>query len=124
MSEGGSADGVMMQAFYWNCPDLEGKAFVWWKLVRERVPALAAAGFTALRLPPANKAASNTSMGYDPYDYFDVGEFDQKGSVATWFGTRDDLAGRDLRGRLGGAGAAVCRLGSVEPDGQSGGDRL
>ncbi|CAH2603154.1 putative Alpha-amylase [Rhodovastum atsumiense] len=84
--------GVMMQAFYWDCPVLEGQAFAWWKLVKQRVPALAAAGFTALWLPPANKAASNTSMGYDPYDYFDLGEFNQKGSVATWFGTRDELA--------------------------------
>ena len=30
-------------------------------------------------------------MGYDPYDYYDLGEFDQKGSVATWFGPKADL---------------------------------
>jgi alpha-amylase len=30
-------------------------------------------------------------MGYDPYDFFDLGEFDQKGSVATWFGQKDEL---------------------------------
>jgi alpha-amylase len=55
------------------------------------VAELAAACFTALWLPPANKAASNTSMGYDPYDFFDLGEFDEKGSVATWFGKKDEL---------------------------------
>ena len=32
-------------------------------------------------------------MGYDPYDFFDVGEFDQKGSVSTWFGRKEDLVG-------------------------------
>ena len=30
-------------------------------------------------------------MGYDPYDYYDLGEFDQKGSVPTWFGTKAEL---------------------------------
>jgi alpha-amylase len=30
-------------------------------------------------------------MGYDPYDYYDLGEFDQKGSVKTWFGSRQEL---------------------------------
>jgi alpha-amylase len=30
-------------------------------------------------------------MGYDPYDYYDLGEFDQKGSIPTWFGTRAEL---------------------------------
>ena len=30
-------------------------------------------------------------MGYDPYDYYDLGEFDQKGGVPTWFGTQDAL---------------------------------
>jgi alpha-amylase len=30
-------------------------------------------------------------MGYDPDDYYDLGEFDQKGSVPTWFGTRQEL---------------------------------
>ena len=83
--------GVMMQAFYWDCPDIEGKAFEWWKCIEAEVPRLAAAGFTALWLPPANKAASNVSMGYDPYDFWDLGEFDQKGSAATWFGTRAEL---------------------------------
>src|SRR5215469_10777285 len=84
--------GVMMQAFYWNCPDVEAKPFQWWKYLQDEIPKLAGAGFTALWLPPANKAASNVSMGYDPYDYFDLGEFDQKGSVATWFGVKADLA--------------------------------
>ena len=31
------------------------------------------------------------SMGYDPYDYYDLGEIDQKGSVPTWFGSRSQL---------------------------------
>jgi alpha-amylase len=83
--------GVMMQAFYWDCPRIEGIPFGWWAHLQTKVPELAGVGFTALWLPPANKAANNTSMGYDPYDFFDLGEFDQKGSVATWFGQKDAL---------------------------------
>jgi alpha-amylase len=30
-------------------------------------------------------------MGYDPYDYYVLGEFDQKWSVPTWFGTKAEL---------------------------------
>jgi alpha-amylase len=54
---------------------------------------LHAAGFTAIWLPPFYKAANigGPSMGYDPYDYWDLGEHDQKGSIPTWFGARTDL---------------------------------
>lgn len=86
--------GVMMQAFYWDCPRLEGKEGAWWEVIAQQVPTLAEAGFTSLWLPPAHKAANifGPSMGYDPYDYYDLGEYDQKGGVPTWFGTRKGLA--------------------------------
>ena len=53
--------------------------------------ALGKSGFNALWLPPINKGASNTSMGYDPYDYFDLGDFDQKGGTKTWYGNKAEL---------------------------------
>ena len=56
-----------------------------------QIAGIAQAGFTALWLPPANKAAWWKSMGYDPYDYYDLGEFDQKGGVPTWFGSKAEL---------------------------------
>jgi len=83
--------GVILQAFYWDCPRIENCEHRWWDLVKQQLPALAQVGFTALWLPPANKGASWESMGYDPYDYYDLGEFDQKGGVPTWFGTRAEL---------------------------------
>jgi alpha-amylase len=83
--------GVMLQAFYWDCPVSEGREHQWWAFVESRLPAIARAGFTALWLPPANKAADWRSMGYDPYDYYDLGEYNQKGGVPTWFGTRSEL---------------------------------
>lgn len=83
--------GVMMQAFYWDCPLHESRAHAWWRHIEEKVPELAQAGFSALWLPPASKGFNSTGMGYDPYDYYDLGDFDQKGSAATWFGTKDEL---------------------------------
>jgi alpha-amylase len=83
--------GVLMQAFYWDCPSREGVEHAWWERVTPELPALAATGFTALWLPPVSKGMSARGMGYDPYDYYDLGDFDQKGSPATWFGTRQAL---------------------------------
>jgi alpha-amylase len=87
--------GVLLQAFYWNCPASEGQEYAWWKYLQTKLPAIVGAGFTALWLPPACKAANlfgYPSMGYDPYDYFDLGEYNQRGQVKTWFGSKDELA--------------------------------
>lgn len=87
--------GVLLQAFYWDCPRLENQEFKWWSFVNEQLDSIRNAGFTALWLPPAGKAANigGMSMGYDPYDFYDLGEYDQKGSRATWFGMREELTG-------------------------------
>jgi alpha-amylase len=37
--------GVMMQAFHWDCPGVDGCEFAWWPFVRDRVPSLAHVGF-------------------------------------------------------------------------------
>ncbi|MBI5297420.1 MAG: DUF1939 domain-containing protein [Chloroflexi bacterium] len=85
--------GVMLQTFYWDCPREEGREYQWWNYIRSKLPVLAQAGFTSLWLPPAHKAGniSGPSMGYDPYDFYDLGEYDQKGGIPTWFGTRQEL---------------------------------
>jgi alpha-amylase len=83
--------GVMMQAFYWDCPAREGRQGAWWEHLESNLPALRDSGFSAIWLPPASKGMSAAGMGYDPYDYYDLGEFDQKGGVETWFGSRRGL---------------------------------
>ncbi|HLL74975.1 MAG TPA: alpha-amylase family glycosyl hydrolase [Pyrinomonadaceae bacterium] len=85
--------GVMMQAFYWDCPGAEGRDGGWWDYVAGKVPELSRAGFTSLWLPPASKAANlgGVSMGYDPYDYYDLGDIDQKGRTKTFFGNGAEL---------------------------------
>ena len=70
---------------------LENKEFEWWGFVKGKVQELSDAGFTALWLPPVCKAANGVSMGYDPYDFYDLGQIDQKGSVKTWFGSKTAL---------------------------------
>lgn len=82
---------VMMQAFYWDAPIKEQKKGEWWNYLAEKVPELEAAGFNALWLPPICKSAEARSPGYDPYDYFDLGDFDQKGGVKTLYGNRTEL---------------------------------
>src|SRR5438093_158034 len=86
--------GVILQAFYTDCPKAENQEYNWWNFLNTKIPSLAKTGFTALWLPPSGKAAcidSPGSMGYDPFDYYDLGEFDQRGSVKTWFGSKDEL---------------------------------
>jgi len=89
--EGGM--GVLLQAFYWDCPREDQVECAWWEFVESRIKELGKAGFTALWLPPASKGANigGMSMGYDVYDYFDLGKYDQKGSVKTWFGSETEL---------------------------------
>ena len=85
--------GVILQGFYWDCPKLENQEFTWWNFLREKIKTFSDAGFSALWLPPACKAANmgGMSMGYDPYDFYDLGNIDQKGSVKTWFGSQQEL---------------------------------
>lgn len=79
-------DAVVLQGFYWDCPE------DWWPTLEKEAPELAKAGFTGIWLPPPSKGgAGRASMGYDVYDHYDLGEFDQKGSVPTRFGTRKEL---------------------------------
>ncbi|MEP6262104.1 MAG: alpha-amylase [Gillisia sp.] len=80
--------GVMMQTFYW---DVEPR-HEWWNLINGKVEGWANAGIDRLWLPVATKGQSGGySMGYDPSDYFDFGEYNQHGTVPTRFGTRDEL---------------------------------
>lgn len=81
-------NGVMMQYFHWYLP-ADGSL---WRQLASEAEALAAAGVTSVWLPPAYKgAAGGFDTGYGVYDLFDLGEFDQKGSVRTKYGTRDEL---------------------------------
>ena len=87
VSEMPSTNGVMMQFFHWYTPG-DGSL---WREVASRAPELAERGISALWLPPAYKGTGGANdAGYGVYDMYDLGEFDQKGSVRTKYGTRDE----------------------------------
>lgn len=80
-------NGVMIQLFHWYTPQ-DGS---YWKYVAAQAPRLAELGITSAWLPPAFKGASGGySVGYDVYDLYDLGEFDQKGMVRTRYGTKEE----------------------------------
>ena len=77
----------MLQAFHWYLP--QGGTL--WREVAARADELAAVGFTAVWLPPAYKGhVGGYDVGYGVYDMYDLGEFDQRGTVPTKYGTKDE----------------------------------
>lgn len=80
-------NGVMMQYFEWNLPN-DGKL---WVHLKEDAKHLHDIGITSVWIPPAYKADEQQDEGYAVYDLYDLGEFDQKGTVRTKYGTRHEL---------------------------------
>src|SRR3982751_3207721 len=62
-----------------------------WKELATKMPEIAEAGYTSLWLPPPAKAGSVYSVGYDVFDPFDLGDLNQRGTVATHYGTKAEL---------------------------------
>ena len=80
-------NGVMMQYFEWHLPN-DGKL---WKQIKEDASHLRDIGVTAVWILPAYKADEQQDEGYATYDLYDLGEFDQKGTIRTKYGTKDEL---------------------------------
>ena len=79
---------TLLQTFHWYYPG-DGRL---WDELRERADGFNDMGINMVWLPPAYKGASGGySVGYDTYDLFDLGEFDQKGSVSTKYGDKNQL---------------------------------
>lgn len=90
------AQDVILQGFYWNShpgditDQVDGG--IWWDTLEFVAPEIGAAGFATVWTPPMTKSfAGRFDMGYGPYDYFDLGEFDSKGTVRTRHGNRTEL---------------------------------
>jgi alpha-amylase len=80
--------GVMFQYFEWNCRN-DGSL---WRELAQRAVEISNLGTTAVWMPPAYKGmGGRDNTGYAPYDLYDLGEFDQKGSVATKYGTKEEF---------------------------------
>ncbi|MDO4680057.1 MAG: alpha-amylase [Aerococcus sp.] len=79
-------NGVMMQYFEWYLSS-DGKHL---QRVKEDAKHLKDIGVTHVWLPPQTKATGADDVGYGIYDLFDLGEFDQKGTVRTKYGTKKE----------------------------------
>lgn len=78
---------IILQAFQWELP-ADGKH---WQLLEEKAQELSCLGVTGVWLPPAYKGSAGINdVGYGTYDLYDLGEFDQKGTVGTKYGTKED----------------------------------
>lgn len=76
---------TFIQFFHWYS---QGNG-VLWKDFSNQTSYLSSLGITDAWLPPPYKGGSGgTSVGYDVYDLFDLGEFDQQGTIATKYGTK------------------------------------
>ena len=77
---------TLMQYFEWYLPS-DGQH---WSRLAADAPHLADLGIRKIWMPPAFKATSANDVGYGVYDLFDLGEFDQKGTVRTKYGFKED----------------------------------
>ena len=80
-------NGIIMQYFEWYMECNQNL----WNEIAKNAEKLANLGITALWLPPAYKGiGGKDEVGYGVYDLYDLGEFDQKGTIKTKYGSKDE----------------------------------
>ena len=86
-------DDVMMQAFYWDVPvDNTNLNGTWWDNLNNKATTLSSAGITGIWVPSAAKGNFGIwDMGYGIYDLYDLGNYTQKNTTETRFGSRAEL---------------------------------
>ncbi|EAW07299.1 putative alpha-amylase [Aspergillus clavatus NRRL 1] len=78
---------LLMQGFEWHMPADQAH----WRRLQRILPDLKEIGVDNIWIPPGCKAMEPEGNGYDIYDLYDLGEFDQKGTRATKWGTKEEL---------------------------------
>ena len=82
-----SINGTIIQFFHDN-DDCEESL---WASLKKETTKLSRLGFTAAWLPPAFKGALGAKDdGYTPYDLYDLGEYNQKGTISTKYGNKEE----------------------------------
>lgn len=82
---------AVLEVFWWNCWN-GNYPFDWYTYIAKLAPRLAALGFDGIWTPPPCKDTdAHNNMGYTPYDYYDLGQKNQKGYPETRFGTQDSF---------------------------------
>ncbi|KAL2871448.1 alpha-amylase [Aspergillus lucknowensis] len=78
---------LLFQGFEWHVP-ADGEH---WTRLRRALPSLVSLGVSQIWLPPGCKGMDRNGNGYDIYDLYDLGEFEQKSARETKFGSREKL---------------------------------
>ena len=82
---------VVLETFWWNCWN-GTYPFDWYTYLAKLTPRLAAMGIDGIWTPPPCKDTNaQNNMGYTPYDYYDLGQKDQRGAIGTRFGNMDSF---------------------------------
>jgi alpha-amylase len=81
---------IVLQGFWW---DYYNTNFPndWANYLAELAPRLKALGIDAVWIPPSIKNTGTNSVGYAPFDHYDLGDKYQKGSTTTRLGDKDEL---------------------------------
>ncbi|KAK4167034.1 alpha-amylase [Cladorrhinum sp. PSN259] len=83
---------LMIQGFEWYIPSPSEKdPTTHWQRLKSLIPSLSQLGATHIWIPPACKAAVPHGNGYDIYDLYDLGEFEQKRTTRTKWGSKQEL---------------------------------
>lgn len=86
---------VIMQGFYWNVPSQaagNSGADWWWDHLAKQANTFKLDGFGTVWIPPALKGnAGGYSVGYDPFDDYDLGSKNEKSTITTRYGIREQL---------------------------------
>lgn len=81
---------VVLQSFwwdYWNSNYVNG----WANYLTELAPRLKELGIDAVWIPPTIKNNGTNSVGYSPFDHYDLGDKFQKNATKTRMGDKDEL---------------------------------
>lgn len=69
----------------------EGEVDPWWTVLASKVDDFSAMGVDAVWIPPPYKGKGAFDVGYGVDDRYDLGEFDQRGTTRTRYGTLAEL---------------------------------
>ena len=87
-------NGVVFQFFHWYLDkddSYQGNKPLW-VFLKDEADHLREIGVDAVWIPPACKGSGgDQTTGYDIYDHFDIGEFNDKGSERTKYGKKEQL---------------------------------
>lgn len=79
---------TLMQYFEWYIKPEENL----WNKCKTEAQYLSSIGITSIWLPPAYKGSGGIyDTGYGVYDLYDLGEFDQKNTIRTKYGTKEEF---------------------------------